>query len=147
MQRDSSEPRSPVDALREGLPCRDVGVDTHHAPPLVDGHRITGGTQRPHRGNLLSSCEETLICAETQTELGDDECLSSDQDDRNPERQVEQANREADREFVEADRESERTEHEAVRGQELAESCSGATGLSPGTQLTPELRWGVGERA
>ena len=60
------------------------------------------------------------MCAEPEAELGDDECLRTDQDDRKPERQVEQADCEADREFVEADREPER-EHEAVPGCELAD--------------------------
>ena len=80
------------------LPARQSGQLLN---PEKDGER-----EQDEAGELLGALAQRLVQlrAEPETELGDEECLRADQDDREPNEEVQKTDRKADRELVEADR-------------------------------------------
>src|SRR6266542_3130103 len=71
---------------------------------------------------------------ETQPELGEQERLCADQNDRKPEWEVEQADRESDRELVEADRDAKRKQDETVTGGDPVDRVSFVVQQHPGAE-------------
>jgi hypothetical protein len=89
---------------------------------LLDAEQ-DGESEQGEACELLGALAQRLVQvrAEPETELGEEERLSADQDDGQPKRQVEKADREADRELVEADRDSKGERDETVAASELAD--------------------------